>query len=64
MELIRDRVTPNEAKAVVNEVHDSFQSWLCKARAYYKFRPVIEDDSLQETVLFLGELELIENKGV
>ena len=41
--LIRDRVTPNEAKTVVNEVHDSFQSWLSKARAYYKFRPVIED---------------------
>ena len=59
LELIRDRVTPNEAKVVVNEVHDSFQSWLNKARAYYKFRPVIEDNSLQGTIFILGELELI-----
>ena len=46
LELIRDRVTPNQAKTVVNEVHDSFESWLSKSRAYYKFRPVAEDKSL------------------
>ena len=32
---------------------------LNKARAYYKFRPVAEDKSLQGTVLILGDLELI-----
>ena len=65
LELIRDRVTPNQAKTVVNEVHDSFQSWLSKARACYKFRPVAEDKSLQGTVLILEDLELIgrDNSG-
>ena len=63
MELIRDRVTPNEAKVVVNEVHDSFPSWLSKAGANYKFRPVIEDNSLQGTILILGELIGRDNIG-
>ena len=59
LELIRGRTTADNAKLVVNQVHDSYQNWETKARAYYKFKPGVNDDSLKGAVLILGELVMI-----
>ena len=64
MELIRGRTTADNAKIVVNQVHDSYQNWETKARAYYKFKPGIEDDSLKGTVLILGELVMVGRENI
>ena len=57
MELIRGRTTADNANIVVNQVHDI--NWETKARAYYKFKPGVDDDSLKGTFLILGELVMI-----
>ena len=59
LKLIRGRTTADNAKLVVNQVPDSYQNWKTKAKAYYKFKPGVEDDSLKGAVLILGELVMI-----
>ena len=64
LKLIRGRTTADNAKLVVNQVPDSYQNWKTKAKAYYKFKPGVEDDSLKGTVLILGELVMVARDNI
>ena len=59
LQLIRGRTTSDNANAIVNQVHDSYQNWETKSRAYYKYRPGVADSSLKGAVLILGELVIL-----
>ena len=64
LDLILDRVTQAQAKTIMNEVHDSFNDWLSKARQYFKYKAVAEDRSLQGTRVILGDLEVIDRANI
>ena len=59
LQFIWGKTTSGNAGDIVNQVHDSYQDWDTKNRAYYKYRPGGDDLSRKGAVLMLGEPERV-----